>query len=74
MIQNSRPILAGQNLRNPDVIKALTADGSNIADWAKYSTQTFQSPSGPFQVHFYRNAATEATNYTIDYKVVFGGS
>lgn len=72
VIQNSRPIISGQSLRNPDVIKALTADGSNIADWAKYSTQMFQSPSGAFQVHFYRNVATGATNYTIDYKVVFG--
>jgi hypothetical protein len=37
----------------------------------KYSTQTFQSPAGPFQVHFYRNAVTGAVNYEYDYKVVF---
>ena len=58
-------------IENPEVIRALTADGSNIADWAKYTTQTFKSPSGSFQVHFYVNSKTGALNYTIDYKAVF---
>lgn len=56
------------------MVKGLTADGSNIADWAKYTTQSFRSPSGPFQVHYYRNLVTGAVNYTYDYKVVFNGS
>lgn len=55
------------------MIKTLTADGSNIADWAKYTTRSFQSPSGPFQVHFYRNSVTGAVEYTYDYKSVFVG-
>lgn len=70
-IQNSRIIMEGVELNNPTVIQTLTADGSNIADWAKYSTSTVPSPSGPFQVHYYRNQLTGAVNYTIDYKVVF---
>lgn len=37
------------------------------------SIETFQSPSGPFQVHFYRNSASGAVSYTHDYKVVFNG-
>jgi hypothetical protein len=73
VIQGARPIVPGSRIGNPDVIKALTADGSNIADWAKFSTGSFQSPSGPFQVHFYRNTMTGATNYSFDYKGVFGG-
>jgi hypothetical protein len=73
VISNSTPIIRGPQLGNQQVVKALTADGSNIADWAKYTTQTFQSPSGPFQVHFYRNSATGAVNYAYDYKVIFNG-
>jgi YD repeat-containing protein len=33
--------------RNPAVISALTADGSNISDWGKYTSGQFKSPSGP---------------------------
>ena len=73
VIQGARPIVSGSRIGNPDVVKTLTADGSKIADWAKFTTQSFQSPSGPFQVHFYRNTVTGATNYALDYKVMFGG-
>jgi hypothetical protein len=71
IISSSREIISGPELRNPAVVKALTSDGSNIADWGKYTTQTFQSPSGPFQVHFYYNSVTRVVNYGVDYKVVF---
>ncbi|MFV0460767.1 MAG: RHS repeat-associated core domain-containing protein [Actinomycetales bacterium] len=73
VIQGSSRIIDGSRLGNPDVVKALTADGSNIADWGKYTTQTFQSPSGPFQAHFYYNPVTGAANYSVDYKIVFNG-
>jgi RHS repeat-associated protein len=71
VVAGSRRIIEGADLKNPDVVRALTRDGSSIADWGKYSTQTFKSPSGPFQVHYYRNRATGRINYEIDYKVVF---
>jgi hypothetical protein len=71
VLARSRPIIPGSQIRSSAVVRELTADGSNIADWAKYSTETFQSPSGAFQVHFYRNVRTEAINYSIDYKAVF---
>ena len=74
VVQDARLITPGSRLGNPDVVKALTSDGSNIADWGKYATQSFQSPSGPFQVHFYRNSSSGAVNYSFDYKAVFGGS
>jgi RHS repeat-associated protein len=71
VIAASRPIVPGSKLGNLSVIKALTADGSSIVQWAKYRTPTFQSPSGPFQVHFYYNEVTGAMNYAWDYKSVF---
>ena len=71
VLARSRPIIPGSQIQNPAVIRELTADGSRIADWAKFSTETLQSPSGPFQVHFYRNVRTGTVNYTIDYKAVF---
>lgn len=71
VISNSRPIIPGDQLGNRQVVNALTSDGSNIADWAKYSTSTVQGPSGPFQAHFYYNSTTGVANYSIDYKVVF---
>jgi hypothetical protein len=74
VVQNSSRIIPGSNIGNPSVVKGLTADGSNIADWGKYTSQTFQSPSGPFQVHYYFNPATGRVNYNQDYKVVFNGA
>ncbi len=55
VIRNSESIILGNKLGNPRVIQALTADGSSINSWAKMSTQTFRSPIGNFQVHFYQN-------------------
>jgi hypothetical protein len=71
VINGSDPIIAGSRLGNQRVVQALTADGSKIEDWAKYSTKTFKSPAGPFQVHFYHNEVTGTTNYDIDYKAIF---
>jgi hypothetical protein len=41
------------------------------AGYGKYTTQTFQSPSGSYQVHFYENPTTGDVLYDTDYKVVF---
>lgn len=54
-----------------DLISPLTSDGSDIADWGKYTTRTHQSPSGNFQVHFYMDRVTGALDYGYDYKVIF---
>jgi hypothetical protein len=70
VIRASGEIIEGPDLKNPEVVKALTADGSNIADWGKYSTPTFESPSGPFQVHFYYNETENTVDYSMDYKAV----
>ena len=39
--------------------------------FGKFATDTFQSPSGPFQVHFYMNPTTSEIFYGRDYKAVF---
>lgn len=53
VVENSKAIIQGVNLRSRDVINALTSDGSSISEWAKMTTNVFNCPSGPFQVHFY---------------------
>jgi RHS repeat-associated protein len=62
-ISSSRLIVPAAKLINPQVPAGL----------AKYSTRTFASPSGPFQVHFYMDPLTMEIFYGLDYKVVFGG-
>ena len=77
VIANSTKIIDGTQLGNQLLVKSLTSDGSNIANWGKYATQTFESPSGPFQVHFYYNSITSQVFYDMDYKAIFvtgGGS
>jgi len=70
VIAESRLITQGAKLGNTDLVKHLTSDGSNIADWGKYTTPTFQSPMGDFQVHFYMNSLTGEVDYGYDYKFV----
>jgi RHS repeat-associated protein len=41
------------------------------AGFSKYTTKSFPSPSGKFQVHFYMNKATRELFYGLDYKSVF---
>ncbi|MDO8392219.1 MAG: hypothetical protein Q7V57_17225 [Actinomycetota bacterium] len=73
VIDASTEIIPGTGLSNGQLIKNLTADGSSLADWGKYTTPTYNSPSGPFQVHFYMNPSTGVVHYLDDYKVVFNG-
>jgi hypothetical protein len=65
VIANSTEIINGTQLGNQALVKSLTADGSNIADLGKYTTQTLKSPSWPFQVHFYYNSSTDHTYYVL---------
>jgi len=48
--------------------------GDQIPGFAKYSTDTFQSPFGDFQVHFYQNPSTGEIYYGMDYKAVFNAA
>jgi hypothetical protein len=72
-IRDSTLIIEGVKLGNSDLVKILTADGSKIADWGKYTTRTHQNSFREFQVHYYMNRVSGTVNYTYDYKVVFKG-
>ncbi|TCC48812.1 RHS repeat protein [Kribbella capetownensis] len=72
-ISGANLIIPGNKLGNKALIQRLTADGSDIADWGKYTSRTYQSLSGNFQVHFYMNRRTGAVDYGYDYKVIFNG-
>lgn len=74
VIDESRAILDGTLLKNPQVIAILTADGTTMADWEKASTDTFPGNPfyAPYQLHFYRTKTTpRRANTTIDFKVKF---
>lgn len=63
-LKNSRRIIKSSELNNPAIPKGFN----------KYSTETFQSPSGNFQTHFYRNPQTGEVLYGLDYKAVFNAA
>ncbi|WP_240992178.1 hypothetical protein [Rickettsiella grylli] len=69
-INNSILITQGNRLGNKQLRDILSSKG-NIYDWAKYSTDSTFSPSGNFQVHFYKNNVTGEIYYGMDYKSVF---
>ncbi|CAB3797243.1 hypothetical protein LMG28138_04218 [Pararobbsia alpina] len=71
-IQNSQPIaLAGGKINNLAVVSELTSDGSKIADWGKYTTQSMDTSNGQsMQIHYYMNSVTGKIDYvTPDFKV-----
>jgi RHS repeat-associated protein len=60
-IQGAKQIIPPEELINPAIPQGV----------GKFSTQTFNSPSGPFQVHFYMNPATRQPFYGLDFKAIF---
>ncbi len=58
-------------IQNQKVISQLTKDGSSIADWGKFKTQSVRAPNGQsLQIHYYRNTVTGTIDYvTPDFKV-----
>jgi hypothetical protein len=71
VISGSHEAINGSKFGNQALVGELTKDGSNIADWGKYTTETFASPAGDFQVHYYYNSKTGAAFYDYDFKAVF---
>ena len=63
-LAGSREIMKAESLGNPNI----------PAGFSKWRTNTFQSPSGNFQVHFYRNPVTSEVHYGLDYKVKFNSA
>ncbi len=69
-VEESKMLIKGADLNNLAVIAELTKDGSNIADWAKFTTKAVSTNNGQkLQVHYYRNSITSGVNYSIDFKV-----
>jgi hypothetical protein len=60
-ISGAKQIFAPGTLGNPAIPEG----------FGKYTTQAFDSPSGPFQAHFYMNPESGAVFYGLDYKVIF---
>jgi RHS repeat-associated protein len=60
-IAGAREIIPSAELGNPAI----------PSGFSKFSTGTFDSPSGPFQVHFYQNPTTGEVWTGLDYKTVF---
>ena len=71
VISKSDVIIQGEDLNNPNLIQDLTRFGDEISDWAKYKTKSTSSPSGSFQMHFYKNSVSGEVYYGADYKAVF---
>jgi hypothetical protein len=62
--------ISGGKFKNKAVINELTSNGSNIANWGKFSTESVNLPSGQSsQIHFYKNRITHEVNLNIDFKV-----
>jgi len=70
VIRTSSPIIPGSKLGNSEVVRELTSNGSQIQDWAKYTSKTIRGPSFDFQIHFYYNKLLDQVNYSIDYKII----
>ncbi len=73
IIAESREIINGSRLGNQSLRARLTADGSNIADWGKYETPSFRTPSGTVRMHFYYNDVIKEAYYGLDYKAIVSG-
>jgi hypothetical protein len=69
VIGESREVIPGENLGNK-ALQEKFAQRGGAAQWGKYSTPTYQSPYGPFQVHYYYNSTSGDVMYDFDYKVV----
>ncbi|MEV7630484.1 RHS repeat-associated core domain-containing protein [Actinoplanes sp. NPDC089786] len=73
VIDSSEKIMLGENMNSAYVRRTLTADGSKLADWGKYSARGHGPDGKHYDVHFYYNSRTRAVNYDFDYKVKLGG-
>jgi hypothetical protein len=59
-LAGSRQIIAAEDLGNPAI----------PVGFAKYTTDLFDTPVGPGQVHFYMNPSTREVWYGMDYKFI----
>jgi RHS repeat-associated protein len=72
-IANAKRIQDGTQMNSPYVRRELTSDGSDLADWGKFSTRGYDADNKFFDVHFYMNQKTGKVNYKFDYKTKLQG-
>lgn len=61
--------LSKQLALNSDVVKVLTADGSDYEDWDKYSIDLGPIGGVLYELHFHYNKKTGQVNHAVDLKV-----
>ncbi|MBO0445259.1 hypothetical protein JZO78_02765 [Enterococcus ureilyticus] len=71
ILENSKPIISGSDLKDPKVISELTKNGSSMSDWAKMeSTYSYETSMGKGKIHYYHNLKTgEISFYDVKMKV-----
>lgn len=70
-IDSAKIIARGDKLGNEELVNELLQKEGNLSDWGKYRTPLIDSPSGRFEMHFYKNSVTGEVYYERDYKAVF---
>ncbi|MGX7419520.1 hypothetical protein ACWOFR_12045 [Carnobacterium gallinarum] len=71
ILENSKPIISGSDLKDPKVVSELTKDGSSMSDWAKMeSTYSYETSMGKGKIHYYQNLKTgKSSFYDVKMKV-----
>ncbi|EAG1547970.1 hypothetical protein A9803_11320 [Listeria monocytogenes] len=64
ILENSKPIIFGSDLKDSKVVSALTKNGGSMSDWAKMeSTCSYETSMGRGKIHFYKNLKTGEINF-----------
>ncbi|ECW8242419.1 hypothetical protein F3247_13995 [Listeria monocytogenes] len=64
ILENSKPIIFGSDLKDSKVVSALTKNGGSMSDWAKMeSTYSYETSMGRGKIHFYKNLKTGEINF-----------
>ncbi|MHC5249445.1 PAAR-like protein [Enterococcus sp. LJL90] len=64
VLENSKPIISGSDLKDPKVVSELTKNGSSMSDWAKMeSTYSYETSMGTGKIHYYQNLKTDEISY-----------
>jgi hypothetical protein len=66
-----RRLIRGEYLTNETVVEGLTADGSQITEWAKVSSPEIETSSAPAEAHWYQKTADQTVWLERDYFVIF---
>lgn len=71
ILENSKPIISGADLKDPKVISELTKNGSSMSDWAKMeSSYSYETSMGRGKIHYYKNLKTgDISFYDVKMKV-----